>query len=210
MHVRIAVSLLLVAVAGAGCSRNRYKVPSAAMFPTIAIDSHVTADATVKVPARGDIFVFEYPENPKQSFVKRIVGLPGDVVDIHGNVLRINGVALRTCPIGVARYTDDDGTTHTGDMLLESNAAGVAYVVFYDKSGGHDGSWTVKPGTYFAMGDNRNNSHDSRMWFGMMGGGVPLDLLQGRVESPKLALPKDAASLEPALAKCKSDLGVSG
>lgn len=48
------------------------------------------------------------------------------------------------------------------------------------------------------------------MWFGGMGGGVPSDMLRGRVSSPKLALPKDAAALEPALAKCKAELGVKG
>jgi signal peptidase I len=176
-------------------------MPSASMYPTIALGTGITADVSVKTPQRGDVFVFDYPENPKQSFVKRIVAVAGDRVEVKGHVLSINGVALPTCAIGVQSYTDDEGTVHKGDLLLESNGS-VRYLVFYDGGTGFDGSWTVKPGESFAMGDNRNNSHDSRVWFGGMGGGVPSALLRGKVELGKVALPKDAAALEPALAKC--------
>jgi len=176
------------------------------MYPSIPLDSYVTADTDVKTPSRGDVFVFKYPENTEQSFVKRVVAVSGDVVELKGRALSINGRVLATCVIGRHTYVNDEGITHGGDLVLESNGA-LAYILFYDQDGGHDGSWTVKAGEFFVLGDNRNNSHDSRVWFGGVGGGVPSALLQGKVTPPKLALPKDAASLEPALAKCKHDLG---
>jgi signal peptidase I len=205
---RTTAVLLVSCALAVGCSKHPFRVPSWAMYPSILPGDHVMADSGVKVPSRGDIFVFDYPERPEQAFVKRIVGLPGDRVEIKGRVLTINGTALRTCAIGPHSYTDET-SAHAGDFLLESNGT-VAYIVFYDKNGGTDGTWVVKPDQYFTMGDNRNNSHDSRMWFGGVGGGVPSDMLRGKTPSSKLTLPKDAASLEPALAKCKTELGVTG
>lgn len=192
-----------------GCSKKRYKMPAGSMLPTFEVGSHVSADTRVKVPARGDVFVFKFPEDPKQSFVKRVVALPGEKVEVRGKVVTVNGVARPTCAVGAWSYMEES-TAHPGDLVLEKNGS-AAYLVFYDSSAGSgfDGAWTVKPGEYFVLGDNRNNSHDSRMWFGGTGAGVPEANLEGRVDGPKLTLPKGAESLAPSLERCKKDLGVS-
>lgn len=198
----LCFGLLVLALVPA-CSRKRYKMPAASMWPSLAPGESVTADTSLKTPARGDIFVFKYPERPEQSFVKRIVGLPGDRVEMKGRVLSINGTPVPSCTIGPfsARVGED---TLKGDLVLE----GSGYVAFYDGNESIGGAWTVAPDQFWAMGDNRNNSHDSRMWFGGTGGGVPQALLEGKVAGPTAVLPTGADALAPNLEKCKKQLGI--
>lgn len=93
--------------------------------------------------SRGDIIVFRYPPNPSEQYIKRIIGLPGDQVQITDGKVYINGVLLEEPYIGVA-------TTRGGD-------------------------WLVPEDSLFVMGDNRNNSSDSRVW-----GMVPMGNIIGR------------------------------
>jgi signal peptidase I len=198
------VLLLAGLLALSACSRKRYKMPSGSMWPGIPVGETVTADTSIKNPARGDVFVFKYPEHPETSFVKRIVGLPGDRVEMKGQALSINGKPVASCTIGPFSFSSED-LTHEGELVLE----GAGYVVFYEKGPfSNDGAWTVAPGQFWAMGDNRSNSHDSRMWFGGNGGGVPQALLEGKVGGPKAVLPPGASALAPSLEKCKKQLGV--
>ena len=197
----LCIGLLVVA---GGCSKKSYKMPSGSMWPGIEVGAHVTADSSIKTPARGDVFVFKYPEHPEQAFVKRIVGLPGDRIETKGQVLSVNGKPLASCAIGPVSWKAEEAT-HDGELVLEAPG----YVVFYEKSAlTIDGSWTVPEGQFWVMGDNRYNSHDSRMWNGGNGGGVPQSLLLGKVEGPKAVLPKAADALAPNLAKCKKELGL--
>jgi signal peptidase I len=201
--------VVAISLAATGCSKKRYKLPAGSMLPTFEIGSRVSADTRAKVPARGDVFVFKFPEHPEQSFVKRVVALPGEKIEVRGKVVTVNGVPLPTCDVGAWSY-NDEGSVHPGDLVLEKNGS-AAYLVFYETGlgPGADGAWTVEPGEYFVLGDNRYNSHDSRLWFGARGGGVPEANLIGRVDPPKLALPKGAESLAARLASCKKDLGVA-
>jgi signal peptidase I len=187
----------------AGCSKKRYRMPSGSMWPTIPVGESVTADTSMKTPARGDIFVFKHPEHPEQSFVKRIVALPGDRVETKGPTLLVNGKALPSCVVGPASFRSEDAT-HEGELVLEGNG----YLVFHEKeSFTINATWTVAAGQFWAMGDNRNNSHDSRLWYGGNGGGVPQALLEGKVVTAKAALPPGAEALSSAFEKCKKELG---
>jgi signal peptidase I len=183
-----------------------FRVPSASMWPVVGPGEHVFSNATDKKPLRGAVMVFRYPENPEQLFIKRVMATAGDEIEVKAGRPTINGFEVPHCKVGKAGYTDEDSlpTTIKGDLEVEWLDDAV-YLVLLDSRGGFgDGTWTVKPGEYFVMGDNRDNAHDSRMWFGGSGGGVPFANTQGRLrldpQHPRL--PKGAESLAPELASC--------
>lgn len=197
------LALVILSLVATGCTRKRYRMPSGSMWPTLHVGDTLVADKSRKTPGRGDVFAFHYPEHPDQDFVKRIVGLPGDRIETRGPVLVVNGVPLKRCVIGPASY-DDEGTVHRGELSLE----GSGYLVFHeDGIPPSDGSWVVAANQFWAMGDNRSNSHDSRMWYGGQGGGVPRENLVGIVPASTPELPKGAEALAPKLAGCKMQLG---
>jgi signal peptidase I len=101
----------------------------------------------IRDPGRGDIIVFKYPQDERRDFIKRIIGTPGDVVQVRGRQIFVNGKALEE-PY-VRRV--DSPLAHGGDPTF----CGFAY--------GCDPT-TVPPDSYFVMGDNRDNSQDSRYW----------------------------------------------
>ena len=120
-------------------------------------------------PKRGDIIVFRYPENPEVFFVKRAIGLPGDKISLEQGQLRINGELIgleRTNP-PPSGGTDDD---HFDYFKEEGH-----WVRYRDQFGAQYGEITIPPGRIFAMGDNRDQSSDSRVW-----GFVPEENLIGR------------------------------
>ncbi len=183
-----------------------FRVPSASMWPVVAPGEHVFSNAIDKTPVRGVVMVFRYPENPSQLFIKRVIATAGDEIEVKAGRPTINGFEVPHCKVGPAGYTDEDlPETIKGDLEVEWLDDAVYLVLLDARSfGSGNGTWTVKPGEYFVMGDNRDNAHDSRMWFMGVGGGVPLENTQGRLrldpQHPRL--PKGAESLAPALASC--------
>ncbi len=208
MEPRSRSPLVICALAGiAGCSKREYKMPAGSMIPTLEPGSSISVDRSVKSPTRGEVWAYKDPESGK-PFAKRLVAGPGDRVESRGGAIVINGKPLPACVIGRYQYTDG-ATKHEGDLVLErSEAAG--YLTFQETLGVKDpaGPWEVKPGEWFAVGDNRRNSNDSRFWNGGQGGGVPLVRLLGRVELRPVALPAGAEGLATDFARCKSELGV--
>ena len=205
-----------------------FKVPSGAMIPTILVGDHLFVDKSVyrrREPRYGEVMVFAFPEHPEQDFIKRVVALPGDQLDVKDGHPVLNGWAVPFCKLGHWEYEEAENPgKHEGDLDVEF-LGDQAYLTFYDASAGafteRQGPYHAKPGEYWVMGDNRNNSHDSRMWFGGVGGGVPRDLLRGRalfvwlsvgaggVEHARTGqpvhgptLPRGAESLQPALDAC--------
>ena len=115
------------------------KIPSASMEPTIMTGDRLIGNRLAyigKEPQRGDVAIFMFPDNEKEYFIKRVIGLPGETVVIKGGLVYING----------------------SDTPLDESA----YIV--TKPLGDFGPFTVPEGAYFMMGDNRNNSMDSRYW----------------------------------------------
>jgi signal peptidase I len=159
-----------------------FKIPAGSMMPTLVVGDHLFVDKTRK-GGRGEVIVFPFPEHPEQDFVKRIVGLPGERLEFHDGHPRINGVDVPKCRVGTYAYDEEDApSTHVeGDVYVEV-LDGHPYLAFYEQSGftsGDQGPYVVQPGEVFVLGDNRNRSHDSRMWNGGVGGGVPASSVRG-------------------------------
>ena len=134
-------------------------------------------------PARGDVVVFRHPARPKEAMVKRLIGLPGDEVQVRRGAVFINDRPIRQTPVGEVR--DHDEPEHIVQQVSEVQAEGATYLT-YDRGGGRPGDntgvYVVPPGFYFMMGDNRDNSLDSR-WPQPEGVGfVPEENIVGRVE----------------------------
>jgi signal peptidase I len=124
--------------------------------------------------ARGDIIVFHFPVDPKQHFVKRVIGLPGDRLRMSHKQVLINGNALREPYVRISRPDDDafrDDFPQLG--LLTGEIRGNWWIQMHRLV--EDGELIVPQGYYFVMGDNRDNSDDSRYW-----GFVPKENIIGR------------------------------
>ncbi len=142
-----------------------FVVPSGSMEPTVLVGDHLLVNKFVFAPhrpwlaallpyrsiRRGDVFVFKFPKDPTQDFVKRVVGLPSDLVVTRGGEVLVNGLA-------------DARSVHRPAPL----APGAP-------SPDPRGRVRVPPDAYFALGDNRDSSYDSRFW-----GPVPAGNVKGR------------------------------
>lgn len=159
-----------------------FQIPSGSMLPTLEVGDFILVNkyayglrlpvAGTKIlevddPERGDVIVFRYPEDGSTNYIKRVVGLPGDRVRYEDREIFINGEKVdsrfvaRLPPAELRRETLG-GTEH--DVFLTLGRTG--------RSG--EGEWLVPEGEYFVMGDNRDNSNDSRYW-----GTVPDELVVG-------------------------------
>jgi signal peptidase I len=179
------------------------------MVPTIAVGARVGVDPHERGPARGRVIVFRAPERPDREYVKRIIGVPGDTIAAYGDELVLNGTPIPRCRVGPFRYAAEaGGGARAGEIWLEALDA-ASWLVFHSAAE-HimpAGPWTVAPDEVFVIGDSRENSHDSRFWFGGKGGGLPVRLIVGAVVGVGVpALPKGAEPLEPELSRCRSTL----
>jgi signal peptidase I len=163
-----------------------FHIPSGSMIPTLRIGDFIlvnkfaygvrlplshTKIIGVGEPKRGDVVVFRPPWQPDQTWIKRVIGLPGDEVTYRNETLYVNGKRIKETPLGwysgptvaEARVSVEHLTGDDHKILLMPNRTS------------RQGSWVVPPHEYFVMGDNRDNSEDSRYE-----GFVPESALVGR------------------------------
>ena len=167
-----------------------FRIPSGSMMPTLLVGDFILVNKYayglrlpvlhLKIlelgqPKRGDVAVFRFPRNPSDDYIKRIVGLPGDHIAYYDKVLYVNGQPMKQVPGG--DYTGiGSGIVMTGAQLKEEVLEDVTHDILIkrDRMNVED-EYIVPPGHYFVLGDNRDNSNDSRFW-----GFVPEGYLVGK------------------------------
>ncbi|MGL4395416.1 MAG: signal peptidase I [Hyphomicrobium sp.] len=143
-------------------------------------------------PERGDVAVFKLPRDNSTDYIKRVIGLPGDEIQVQGGVLYINGAAIPKTRIGEFVTREGGGGPRPIPMFEETLPNGVKYrVLDSEKNGSFDnvGPYKVPAGHYFMMGDNRDNSTDSRALAHV--GYVPFENFIGRAEVIFFSAPFD-------------------
>ncbi len=151
---------------------SRYSFP----FGILPIEGRINA----KEPQRGDVVVFKLPTNPRIDYIKRIVGLPGDTIRVIDGRLFINHRMVHREPFGLKRV-EENGVTTTMMEYLETLPNGVMHRIYEesdDRPLDNTPEFIVPEGHYFAMGDNRDNSQDSRVQ--NMVGFIPFENIVGR------------------------------
>jgi signal peptidase I len=147
---------------------------------------------------RGDVVVFRLPRDPSQTWIKRVIGLPGDRVRVQGGRVFVNGQAIPQTPMRVTR--DHDAPDRPVLAIGERTPDGRRYVTYDggpDQPGDDTDVYVVPEGRYFVMGDNRDNSLDSR-WPRELGVGLlPAENLVGRAKFVLLSWRSGAALLKP-------------
>ncbi|HUR83276.1 MAG TPA: signal peptidase I [Thermoanaerobaculia bacterium] len=172
--IREYYEALLIAIVFVNFARifafQAFKIPSGSMEDNLKIGDHIVVNKFIYGPPdpllsgvlpirdirRGDVIVFRYPEDPDEDYVKRVIGLPGETIDIRNKQVFIDG-----------RPLDEPYVVHIDPRVLHVNNAFASRDQF--------GPFAVPRGQYFAMGDNRDNSQDSRYW-----GTVPRSMIKGR------------------------------
>jgi signal peptidase I len=192
----VLVAILLRAVVV-----EAFKIPSGSMLPTLQIGDHIFVNKFIYGPAipftterlfqhmppeRGDVIVFENPDHgpgdEREDYIKRVIALPGDVLEADGGHPIINGFRVPSCRVGTYTFSEQrNGPMDTGELFVEYLGER-AYLTYYEAGhfDRHEGPFVVQPGEVWVFGDNRNNSRDSRAWFNGRGGGAPFDSIKGR------------------------------
>lgn len=168
---------------------SKYSFP----FAMAPIDGRIMEDA----PERGDVAVFRLPADPSVDYIKRIVGLPGDRIQVRSGVLHINGEPVERTRIDDYRINPGTAGARTVRQYRERLPNGVDHRII--ETAGDTGfldntpEFTVPDGNYFAMGDNRDGSQDSRVMNAV--GFIPAENLIGRAEFLFWSIDSDAWSL---------------
>jgi signal peptidase I len=162
-----------------------FKIPSGSMEPNLLIGDHLIVNKMVFAPTRaalerallprrdirrGDVIVFKSPELPERDLIKRVIGLPGDRLELRRKRIHINGKPLDEPYVQMLTPPAPEGPPRTDDVREQY------------------GPVTVPDGQYFMMGDNRDNSQDSRYW-----GFLPASYVKGRAQFIYFSLDPNAS-----------------
>ena len=153
-----------------------------------------------KAPQRGDIVVFKLPRDGHTDYIKRLIGLPGDRIQVTGGVLSINGKPVPRKPLTPVMIDSGWGFTRSVERYQETFPNGRTFITYdFGPDGDVDntGVYVVPEGHYFFMGDNRDNSLDSRVPSEIGVGYVPAENLVGKAQIILLSWNKGASLFKP-------------
>jgi signal peptidase I len=148
-------------------------------FGIVPIEGRINATK----PKRGDIIVFKLPTNTSIDYIKRVVALPGETVQMREGRLYINDKMIHRETVGFSKYIEADGTEINLTEYIETLPGGVMHQIYEETDNGpldDTPVYTVPKGHYFMMGDNRDHSQDSRVT--RMVGPVPFENFVGRAD----------------------------
>lgn len=196
------ILFMLIFIAVRWSFADHYRVPTGSMKPTIQIGDHVFVNkmaydlkipftdivlAQTDEPQRGEIIVFKYPLDPSINFVKRLIAVPGDRVEVVDGFIVINGKSTLEVPekLGATvKQLSESAKEFSYSEKIGEKIFTVKRQPTYSRE--QQISFTVPKGQYFFMGDNRDNSGDSRIW-----GFVPRENLKGRVKAVTISVAFD-------------------
>ncbi len=203
--VKTVVIALLIAFGIRTIAFEPFNIPSGSMEPTLLIGDYLFVSkfsygySTYSLPygvhlfsgrilgrqaTRGDVVVFKLPRDPRVDYIKRVIGLPGDRIQMKGGLLYINDEPVKRERIEDFVESENGIVTRTR-QFMETLPNGVQHRILEMSDDGpldNTGVYTVPPGFYFCMGDNRDNSLDSRVQGPSGVGFVPAENLVGRAE----------------------------
>jgi signal peptidase I len=215
-NVKVLVQALLLAVIIRTLFFQPFSIPSGSMMSTLLVGDYLfvskfsygyskysipfspdlfSGRIWSDEPERGDVAVFRLPSNPKLDYIKRVIGLPGDRIQVRDGVLFINGEQVERELVG--NYTPEGRYNRGTDVPVyrETLPNGVSYTTLdlnENSPGDNTREFLVPEGHYFMMGDNRDNSQDSRFDVGF----VPLENFVGRATIIFFSIAEDSSPLE--------------
>ncbi len=202
-------AVIAVVIAAKTAIAEPFYVPSGSMEPTLLIGDELLATKFTygygtaslpgfidlpnsqrifaRMPHRGDVVVFRWPGDRSQTWVKRVIGLPGDRVAMRDGQVWINGKAVKLAPDGTGQVESENGALTPAKKFIETLPGGRKHLIYKMFSNGaldNLPAVTVPPGNLFVMGDNRDDSADSRVPVREGGVGMlPVQNLVGRVDA---------------------------